>query len=237
MTSLSQNLSSGAPIFLSSVFIAGVLSFFSPCTFPMMPVYIGLLTETAGKKDKWRAVLKSLLFVLGLSTTFVTLGLGAGALGRFFSGDWWTIIGGLFVILLGLHQMEVVKLPGLQKYRVLRISTTNKGELFSAFLLGLTFSFGWTPCVGPVLGAVLVVTSQGGQVLYGGFLMLVYTLGLSLPFLVLALLSNVLLEKMQKMEGILPIIKKVGGALIVLMGLLLLLGQMNQLTIFANKLF
>lgn len=237
MIPLNQASQSADPLFMVAVFTAGVLSFFSPCTFPMLPVYFGILTETARTQKKAFALLKTLLFVLGLSTTFLTLGLGAGTLGRYLRADGLTVIGGIIVILLGLHQMEVLKLPGLSVYKNLKFKANGKAEWLTAYVLGLTFSFGWTPCVGPVLGAVLVVASQGQQPLYGGFLMFLYTLGLGLPFFVIALLSNTLVHRLEGLEPYLPRLKKAGGALIVLMGLVLLFGQLETLTKIANQLW
>lgn len=237
MIPLNQPSASMDPLFMGAVFVAGLLSFFSPCTFPMLPVYIGLLTETTKQQKKFFALLKTGLFVLGLSTTFITLGVGVGSLGQVFNSVWLTVIGGVVVIILGLHQMDVFELPGLSKYLTLKWRADHKGELLTAYLLGITFSFGWTPCVGPVLGAVLVIASQGNQPLYGGLLMVLYTLGLGLPFIGMTLLSSALIQKLDAVEAFLPKLKKIGGVVIVLMGLLLLFGQMNQLTILANKWF
>lgn len=231
-------------LFAGGVFLAGILSFFSPCTFPLLPVYIGILTDqnvdkilrVGPFKFSPEPIIKTFLFILGLSTTFVTLGFGFGALGSVINGEWFAIISGLVVILLGLHQMEIFRLPGLGKYRVMRLQRSQKSDLLGAYLLGLTFSFGWTPCVGPVLGAVLAVSASSGQGLLGGGLMAVYTLGLAIPFVVMALLSGAALVYFEKLETHLSLLKKVGGALIVIMGLFLLTGQLNQVAIFFDKL-
>jgi cytochrome c-type biogenesis protein len=226
----------GEQLFMSTVFIAGLVSFFAPCTFPLMPVYVGILTDKSEGK-KLQPYIKTLLFVLGLSTTFILLGFGAGALGRFINGTWFSIITGLIVVILGLHQMDVFKIKALNKYKVLKFKQKGKDGYLSTYLLGLTFSFGWTPCVGPVLGAVLVVSADGGQALYGGLLMAVYALGLAIPFLLIAALSSLLMDKLEKMEKYLPKIKKFGGVLIVIMGLLLMTDQLTTLTIWFEKIF
>ncbi len=225
----------GEELFISTVFAAGFLSFFAPCTFPLIPVYIGILTDKEGK-GRLTAVFKTLLFVLGLSTSFVLLGFGTSALSRFISGRAFMTVAGIIVILLGLHQMGAFRIKALETYKVLRFKKgPTKGNL-SAYLLGITFSFGWTPCVGPVLGAVLVVSSSGNQPLYGVWMMLVYTLGLAVPFLVMALLSGVLIERFEKIERYAPTIKKVGGGLIVLMGILLLTQNTMVFTQFFERL-
>ncbi len=242
---IASGIDLGHPIFMSSVFLAGFLSFFAPCTFPLLPVYFGILTDQEGgrlfKLGKWtinlRPLAKTLLFVGGISTTFITLGFGAGALGAYINGRYFNLISGFIVILLGLHQMGLFRIQFLEKYRVLRLKRTLKTDLLGTYLLGLTFSFGWTPCVGPVLGAVLVVSADGGQAFYGGFLMMLYAIGLMIPFLTMALLSNVLMDQFTKMEAHLGTIKKVGGALIVVMGVFLMTENLNLITAFIGKLF
>ncbi len=226
----------GEQLFISTVFIAGLLSFFAPCTFPLMPVYIGILTDNE-KGGKWRPYVKTLLFVGGLSTSFILLGFGAGALGKYINGRGFSIVTGLIVVVLGLHQMGVFHLKALDQYKVFTFKKTSKNEFVSTYLLGLAFSFGWTPCVGPVLGAVLVVSAGGGQALYGGFMMMIYSLGLAIPFLIVAILSKFILDKLHKVDKYLPTIKKVGGVLIVLMGLLLMTENLTTLTIWFEKLF
>lgn len=235
----------GEQIFITTVFAAGFLSFFAPCTFPLLPVYIGVITgkadekKTAGKgkyKVNLVAVGRTMIFVMGLSTIFLLLGFGAGALGKYVYGKAFRIISGSIVILLGLSQMDLFKLDFLKFNKSVRFERSKKHDLLGTYLLGLTFSFAWTPCVGPVLGAILVVSSGGGQALYGLSLMVVYTLGLAVPFLIMALLSDILLEKFTKIEKHLLTIKRVGGAIIVLMGILLMTQNLNVLTGFFESL-
>jgi cytochrome c-type biogenesis protein len=225
----------GEQLFMSTVFIAGFLSFFAPCTFPLIPVYIGMLTDKEGK-GRWAPVAKTMLFVGGLSTSFIILGFGAGALGSVINGRAFITTAGFIVIILGLHQMGLFHVKGLEKYKVLRFNRTQKGDYISTYLLGITFSFGWTPCVGPVLGAVLVLSAGGGQPLYGVWMMMIYALGLAIPFLVMAFLSNVLLERFEKLEKHAPKIKKFGGAMIVLMGVLLMTENIMVFTRFFENL-
>ena len=140
---------------------------------------------------------------------------------------------GAIIILLGLHQMEVLHLQGLYKERRLQLKRKGKNAngYSQAFLLGLTFSFAWTPCVGPVLGSVLALAASGGSGAWqGAGLMLVYTLGLALPFLVLALASSYVLKHFRKLHPYLGTLKKVGGFLIIVMGILVLLGNASILT-------
>lgn len=229
----------GDELFMSTVLLAGFLSFFAPCTFPLLPVYIGIMTD-AGSVRAFRigrlklnpgSIGRTLVFVGGLSTTFVLLGFSAGALGGLINNRLFTQMGGLIVILLGIHQLELVRVPFLERYRVLNLKRSRTHDLLGTYLLGLTFSFGWTPCVGPVLGAVLVVSAGGGQAFYGAWLMLIYTLGLAIPFLVMGVLSDVLLDKFAGLEGHLKTIKRIGGVLIIVMGLLLMSENLNRITV------
>lgn len=232
-------------IYMSTVFIAGFISFFAPCTFPLLPVYIGVLTDQVkggrvitifNKKLALAPILKTMLFVAGLSTTFILLGFGAGALGSILNQSIFYKVSGFLVVLLGLHQMGLFRIQFLEKYKSIRFKKKSENIYLSAYLLGLTFSFAWTPCVGPVLGAVLVISAGGGQAFYGAFLMLLYTLGLAIPFLVFAIFTNYILGKFEWIEGHLGTIKFIGGLLIVLMGLLLMTRNLNQITFFIEKL-
>lgn len=235
----------GEQILISTVFIAGLLSFFAPCTFPLIPVYIGLLTDQNNEYKRLKigkfeintgAIIKTMTFVLGLSTSFIILGFGAGALGQIINSDWILVAGGLLVVALGIHQMDIIKIPGLGKYKVLRFKN-KKTKALGTYLMGVTFSFGWTPCVGPVLGAVLVTSASAGQAFYGGFLMMIYAVGLMIPFLIMAVASTLVLSQFQKLEKHLTLIKRIGGALVVLMGLLLMTNQLTVITIFIENMF
>lgn len=226
-------------LFFLSVFLAGILSFFSPCILPLMPVYVGILLDSEhprtvrflGREISWYGLIKTLCFIAGLSTVFLVLGYGAGALGQVLYAPWFRYLLGGIVILLGIHQMGLINIQQLQKQKSLQLKKNEKrSDLLNAFLLGITFSFGWTPCVGPVLSSVLAIAASGGNgALQGGLLMLVYTLGLALPFLALALASGFVLRHFSKLKPYMGLLKKIGGALIILMGILLMLGNLNIL--------
>ena len=227
-------------VFSLTVFLAGILSFFSPCVFPLLPVYIGILLgsdqEKAirlfGKKIRWHGLLKTLCFIAGISVIFLLIGFGAGLLGQVIYSPWFRYLMGALIIILGLHQMEVFQFHFLEKQKTMDFGANKqKNELFSAFLLGLGFSFGWTPCIGPVLGSVLALAASDGQdALMGAVYLLVYTLGMALPFLLLALASSLVLPYFNRLKTHLLLLKKIGGAIIILMGILLLLGQLNSLS-------
>ena len=170
-------------VFSISVFLAGILSFFSPCILPLLPVYVGILLDTdeprtvtvLGKKISWYGIVKTLFFIAGLSVVFLILGYGAGFLGKILNADWFRYVLGAIVILLGIHQMELINFKVLQRQKSLQLKQNkNRNDFYNAFLLGVTFSFGWTPCVGPVLSSVLAIAASGGNGAWqGGLLMLV----------------------------------------------------------------
>lgn len=231
----------GHIFFFLSVFLAGILSFFSPCILPLLPVYTGVLLDdkdgaqtSSGKFSiSVTSLLRTLAFIAGISFIFILLGYGAGFLGDLLYASWFQYLTGAIIILLGLHQMEILHFKGLYKEKRLQLQGQGQnGKGYSqAFLLGLTFSFAWTPCVGPVLGSVLALAASGGSGAWqGAGLMLVYTLGLALPFLVLALASSYVLKHFRKLHPYLGILKKVGGFLIIVMGLLVLFGNASILS-------
>lgn len=231
----------GHIFFFLSVFLAGILSFFSPCILPLLPVYTGVLLDdkdgaqaSSGKFSiSVTSLLRTLAFIAGISFIFILLGYGAGFLGDLLYASWFQYLTGAIIILLGLHQMAILHFKGLYKEKRLQLQGQGQnGKGYSqAFLLGLTFSFAWTPCVGPVLGSVLALAASGGSGAWqGAGLMLVYTLGLALPFLLLALTSSYVLKHFRKLHPYLGILKKVGGFLIIVMGLLVLFGNASILS-------
>ncbi|HGR2863468.1 TPA: thiol-disulfide oxidoreductase-associated membrane protein CcdA2 [Streptococcus pneumoniae] len=231
----------GHIFFFLSVFLVGILSFFSPCILPLLPVYTGVLLDdkdgaqaSSGKFSiSVTSLLRTLAFIAGISFIFILLGYGAGFLGDLLYASWFQYLTGAIIILLGLHQMEILHFKGLYKEKRLQLQGQGQnGKGYSqAFLLGLTFSFAWTPCVGPVLGSVLALAASGGSGAWqGAGLMLVYTLGLALPFLLLALTSSYVLKHFRKLHPYLGILKKVGGFLIIVMGLLVLFGNASILS-------
>ena len=227
-------------LFFISVFLAGVLSFFSPCIFPLLPVYAGILLDNQeksrtfrflGRDVAWSGLIRTLCFIGGISVIFFILGFGAGFLGHLFYADWFRYVMGTIIIILGLHQMEVLHLRKLEVQKTLNFKQSQSGHYLSAFLLGITFSFGWTPCIGPVLSSVLALAASGGNGAFqGALLTLVYTLGMALPFLLLALASGFVMPYFSKIKPHILLLKKIGGLLIILMGILLIFGQLNVLS-------
>lgn len=227
-------------ILISTVFVAGFLSFFAPCILPLLPVYISVLSTNGQQHvDGQRfikiknlninvhLVFKTIIFVFGLSTSFIILGFGAGALGVVINSDWFLIICGLIVVMLGAFQIGIIRLPFLNKENKLSLKRSGKHDLLGTYLLGFTFSFGWTPCIGPTLGAVLGLSASQGQATYGAFLMFIYSLGLLIPFIILAIFSDILLRHVKKLNKHMRKIQIIGGIIIIIMGLLLMTNNLN----------
>jgi len=212
------------------LFLEGVATFVSPCLLPMLPVYVSFFA--AGKVDqtnKKRALANALGFVLGFTLVFVALGAFAGTAGRLLRrySLWVNIVTGLVVIILGLNFLGVLKIGFLNRAGR-KSAGTGDLRFFSSLLFGLTFSVGWTPCVGAFLGSALMLASQRGGALMGVLMLLVYSAGLGLPFV----LSAVLIDRLKGTLGFLRrhmrAINIVSGALLVAVGLLMATGLMGR---------
>jgi len=218
---------------LAVAFVAGLLSFLSPCVLPLVPSYVGFLTgmtlpEMTGRRRV--ALLHALLFVAGFSLVFVLLGASATALGgalKYYQ-VWIARVGGVLVILFGLVCLGVVKAGFLDQERRLQLQHKPVGYLGSA-LVGVAFGAGWTPCIGPVLGAILSLAATSDSVSRGMLLLGVYSAGLAVPFLLAAVAVESFLEWFQRFRRFLPWVMRVSGVLLILVGLLMATGQFTSL--------
>lgn len=227
-------MESGSTVSFSVAFVAGILTFLSPCILPLIPVYISYITGISFdelKKGQTREIRKktlvhSLLFILGFSLVFITLGASATYLGRLLIAHRAIIsrIGGAVVILFGLYIMGLFKLDFLGKEKRLRFKT-QKGSLLGSVLLGITFAAAWTPCVGPILGSILVLAGTKESMLEGVWLLGIYSLGIAVPFILSALLINSFLLHFAKLRKYMSAVKFACGALLVLVGILLIWGR------------
>ena len=221
-------------LMIGSVFTAGILSFFSPCILPLLPVYFGILTNTSTsqnsiepKKNIRQNLLKTVLFIFGIGFVFVLLGFGAGSLGPLLSNPLFQRIGGIIVILFGLNQMGLIRLNFMEKWNLPGYNPSGGNQYLSAFSLGLIVSLGWTPCIGPILASVLILAANSGTAIRGAGYMAFYTLGMAIPFIVIMLFADFLLMPIKKGGRWLPIIQKTGGALLVITGILMFFNRLN----------
>lgn len=234
----------GNQLLFGTVLLAGFLSFFAPCTFPLIPVYIGILGDEEGEYKRLRifsveinvgAIIKTTAFIAGLSVSFIMLGFGAGFFGRFLADSRVIFVAGILVVILGIHQMDILHIKKLDTLNGIQIQT-EKTKAVGSFITGVSFSLGWTPCVGPVLAAVLAVSAGEGGAFYGAFLMFLYTVGLAIPFIVMMLATQFMMSKFQVMKKHTLLLKRIGGALVVLMGILLMTNKLTTLTVFFENL-
>jgi cytochrome c-type biogenesis protein len=220
---------------------AGVLSFLSPCVLPIVPPYLAYMAGTSlgEAADRNGRMLKAAAyFVLGLSTVFLLLGLAASALGRVLLAHQReaAIAAGIVIVVFGLHFLGVLRIPLLAREARFEPGAA-AGTALGAYVFGLAFAFGWTPCIGPVLGAILALAAQGGSAGRGLVLMAAYALGLGVPFLLTALFLGRAMRLMAGIRRHMPAIERVTGVLLVGVGLLMLTGGFSDLSFWLLETF
>lgn len=224
---------------------AGILSFFSPCVLPLVPSYLIFIsgitfdsyTEPAFKKYRKTVLVHSISFILGFSFIFVALGFSSSLLGNFFSRyqDYITRFGGLLLIVMGLYYLNIIKLSILNQYRVIHIKERPLG-LFGSFVVGITFSLGWTPCVGPALSSILILASTSDNVLSGIYLLSLYSLGMAIPFIVSSLLFDRIMGLIRRYGFVMKYTQKILGVLLVCVGILLVSSIFTRLSFYLGNL-
>ncbi len=222
---------------LPGIFIAltaGMVSFLSPCVLPIVPPYLAYMSGvsmselTTEQEARRKAIVAALFFVMGLSTVFLFLGFTASAFGAFFLQNQalFSKIAGGVVIIFGLHFLNVFRIPFLD--REARIETGESGgSAFGAYVLGLAFAFGWTPCIGPQLGAILSLAAGEASIARGTVLLGVYAAGLGIPFLLAAIFLNRAMGVMNKLKRHMGTIEKVMGGLLLFVGVMLVTGAFS----------
>jgi len=240
-----ENILSIGHINFFLVFIEGIISFFSPCVIPLIPIYMSYLAGNAKKEDlngnityeRSKVLFHTLFFVLGISASFFILGLSFSALGRFFSDNKlvFSKIGGIIIIILGLIQIGFLNFNFLNRNFKININQNlNKMNPIVAFVMGFTFSFAWTPCVGPALSSVLILASSAKSAIAGNVLVLVYTIGFIIPFILLGIFTTQALQFIDRKKHIVKYTIKVGGVILIAMGIMTYTGWINSLTGYLN---
>lgn len=226
---------------LGLAFIAGLASFLSPCVFSLVPAYIGYLggrsltsSDQSTKENRWRTLSHGFAFVLGFSLVFIGLGLTASLIGNllFAVREWLAKIGGIVVFLFGLHLTGLLRISFLDRDLRPQTKVDEQRSYLSSFFLGIFFSAGWSPCVGPVLGAILTLALNTGSVREGAYLLTAYSAGLAIPFLVTAIGIGWIAGWMKKFKPYESIVEKVMGGVLIIVGILLFFGIFEQIARF-----
>ena len=230
----------GVEVSVVAAFLAGVFSISSPCVLPLLPIFLahlaGASTGGVGGVGRRRVLPNAVAYVLGFSLVFVALGVALGAAGALASTasvvasnrDWLTRIGGAMLIVLGLHQIGIVRIPLLDRERRFRVESLPAGQMTSSFLVGVTFAAGWSPCVGPILGAILTMAAGQGSVDRAALLLATYSAGLAVPFLVAAVAIGSSPNIIRGINRRLPLVTGVSGGVMVAMGAIMTLGIYQQ---------
>jgi len=231
---------------IPAALIAGLVSFLSPCVLPLVPPYLVFLTGTSLERladrepevaVKRETVVAALLFVLGFSTVFVALGASASAIGallRAYSQPL-SIVAGVVIIVMGLHFLGVFQLAFLHRQK--RLEVTKPVGLWGAYVIGIAFAFGWTPCIGPILAAILAVAASQATVAKGAGLLAIYSLGLGTPFIIAAFAIEPFASFLARFKNYLHRVEQAMGALLVLTGIAFLTGTLNQMSVWLLETF
>lgn len=242
-----MNLTIDTSIPLLTVFLQGLLSFFSPCIFPLIPLYVGYLAGGTVKVDengemhypRAKILINTIFFILGIGFAFVLLGMGFTALGQLLSNykTWFTHLSGGIMIFFGLYQLGILgKSQPLETERRLPFKLDKLGDSpIFALVLGFTFSFAWTPCVGPVLASVLLMASSSSSAMAGFGMIGVYMLGFVLPFLAVGIFTGTVLGFFKRHQNVIRYTVKIGGVLLIFMGVMTFAGWMNGFTSYLSS--
>ena len=225
----------------SVAFLYGLLSFFSPCVLPLIPSYfcfitgmsLDELTAASQAAIRRKIILATLAFVLGFSVVFIALGASASYIGNILAAykNWIRIIGGALIIVFGLHLSGLVRIPFFEFEKRLQINRKPL-HFLGTFFIGMAFGAGWTPCIGPILGSLLVLAQDKETVGQAVRMLGIYSIGLALPFMVLSVFINFLLVFVRRARSVLRYINPAAGGLLVITGILLMTNKLQQLALF-----
>lgn len=225
---------------LTIAFLGGLVSFISPCVIPLLPAYLSFLTgltpeELKKRRSMGKILVPSLLFVLGFTVIFVALGATASVLGTFMRSYQriFMLIGGILVVVFGLFMTGLIKVPWMYGEHRMDLSKTKSFGRFSGFFMGMAFAAGWTPCIGPILGSILTLASTTSSANQGIVLLLVYSAGLAVPFLLVALLYGYFAPYLGFITRYSVIINRVAGVILIIVGILIATNMFGRLALLA----
>ncbi len=225
-------------IHLGTAFLAGVLTFFAPCTLPLLPAFLGI-TAGAGFDSRKGVLFRALGFVLGFIVVFMTFGVFAGALGGLFFHQRTLLmqVGGVIVIIFALLLLNIIRIPALAERLSVRLpfARPSRTSPLSTFFVGFAFALGWTPCLGPILGTILVLASTEGTALSGALYLLAYGIGIAIPFLLFALFFTEAIFRSPRVLALSAWISRLGGLFLLFLGLSLLFGFWGDIVSFFSR--
>lgn len=221
-------------ISLALVFVEGLVSFLSPCVLPIIPIYMGYLAGNSNEKrnSNKKVLLFTISFIFGILLAIFLMNASINLLQSFLKEHMtlFVRIGGIFIVLLGIYQLGFIKINFLQRTFRFSLKTDNKMNVMVAFIMGFTFSFAWTPCIGPALSSILLLAASSGDFWYSNFLMIIYAFGFTLPFLVLGLFTNKALNWLNSHRDIVKYTTKIGAVILIIFGLMMFSGKLNTIS-------
>lgn len=231
-----------------SAFIAGLLTFLAPCTLPLVPGYLTFISGVSAdemqdekqlRHARKKIFLNGVMYVVGFSLVFIAFGTLVGFVGATLASLrlWLTRIGGMLIIVFGLYMLGAVRLPWLRREARFSLPLLERGKPINSLLLGSAFAFGWTPCVGPILGSILLMASTSTTVFQGLLLLLIFSLGLAIPFLLVALMVGRAMQVISRITPLLNAIYIIGGIFLVFLGILMATGNFAFLISYGYKFF
>lgn len=224
-----------------TAFGAGLLSFFSPCVLPLVPAYLANLAgssaiDTDEKRKVWPTLLHSIFFVLGFSILFILMGASAGLIGSAITqyAETLRIVSGIVIIIFGVFLIAAYKIPWLNYEKRMHVQGARNPGYLRSMLIGAAFSLGWTPCIGPILGSILFIASYTQETAKGALLLAAYSLGMGIPFLIIGLAWSYIVPFWKSINKHLGLISIISGILLIIVGILILSGQLTWLSRFAT---
>lgn len=221
-------------ISLALVFVEGLVSFLSPCVLPIIPIYMGYLAGNSNEKrnSNKKVLLFTISFIFGILLAIFLMNASINLLQSFLKEHMtlFVRIGGILIVLLGIYQLGFIKINFLQRTFRFSLKTDNKMNVMVAFIMGFTFGFAWTPCIGPALSSILLLAASSGDFWYSNFLMIIYAFGFTLPFLVLGLFTNKALNWLNSHRDIVKYTTKIGAVILIIFGLMMFSGKLNTIS-------